>query len=162
VVGELAGQPHAVAAGAVTAGHQGAGRRGVELPEAEPVTVLLEQYFLPLDAGQEHLAGQISRAQAVNRMLAARDEDGLTPAEAVAAGGAALERVRALVDDCEWRRHRQLNEGQMCITCLIRPNCAAVPASRPGSPEFRELRRERFSSLGSSPHGWEATGRVVG
>ncbi len=87
-------------------------RRGVDLPEAKPVTVLLEQYFLPLGADQGHLAGQISRAQAVNRMLAARDEDGLTLAEAVAAGGAALDRVRALVDDCEWRRQRKLDEGE--------------------------------------------------
>jgi SEC-C motif len=84
----------------------------VDLPEAEPVTVLLEQYFLPLGADQGHLAGQISRAQAVDRMLAARDEDGLTLVEAVAAGGAALERVRALVDDCEWRRQRKLDEGE--------------------------------------------------
>ena len=87
-------------------------RRGVDLPKAEPVTVLLEQYFLPLGADQGHLAGQISRAQAVDRMLAARDEDGLTLAEAVAAGGAALERVRALADDCEWRRQRKLDEGE--------------------------------------------------
>ncbi|HEX9359231.1 MAG TPA: hypothetical protein VF933_36155, partial [Streptosporangiaceae bacterium] len=87
-------------------------RRGVNLPEAEPVTVILEQYFLPLEADQDHLAGQISRAHAVERMLTARDEDGLTPAEAVAAGGAALERARALIDDCEWRRQRKLEAGE--------------------------------------------------
>jgi hypothetical protein len=87
-------------------------RRGVDLPEAEPVTVILEQYFLPLETDQDHVAGQISRAQAVDRMLTARDEDGLTPAEAVAAGGAALERVRALLDDCGWRRQRKLEAGE--------------------------------------------------
>jgi hypothetical protein len=87
-------------------------RRGVDLPEAEPVTVILEQYFLPLETDQDHVAGRISRAQAVDRMLTARDEDGLTPAEAVAAGGAALERVRALLDDCEWRRQRKLEAGE--------------------------------------------------
>jgi SEC-C motif len=87
-------------------------RRGVNLPEAEPVTVILEQYFLPLEADQDHLAGQVSRAHAVERMLAARDEDGLTPAEAVAAGGAPLERVRALLDDCEWRLQRKLEAGE--------------------------------------------------
>ena len=39
-------------------------------------------------------------------MLEARDSAGMTPAEAVAAGGAALDRVRAMIDDCEWLRHR--------------------------------------------------------
>lgn len=68
--------------------------------------------LLPLEADQDHLAGQISRAHAVERMLTARDEDGLTPAQAVAAGGAALERVRALIDDCEWRRQRKLEAGE--------------------------------------------------
>jgi hypothetical protein len=87
-------------------------RRGVNLPEAEPVTVILEQYFLPLEADRDYLARQISRAHAVERMLSARDKDGLTPAEAVAAGGAALERVRALLDDCEWRRQRKLETGE--------------------------------------------------
>jgi hypothetical protein len=87
-------------------------RRGVDLPEADPVTLRVEQYFLPLDAGQDHVARQITRAQAVERMLATRDEDGLTPAEAVADGGAALERVRVLLDDCEWRRQRKLEAGE--------------------------------------------------
>jgi len=32
----------------------------------------------------------------------------------------------------------------MCICCLIRRNCAGVPASRPGSAEFRKLHREHF------------------
>jgi hypothetical protein len=45
-------------------------------------------------------------------MLAARDEEGLTPAEAVAAGGAALDRVLAPIDDCEWRQRRMRESGE--------------------------------------------------
>jgi hypothetical protein len=45
-------------------------------------------------------------------MLAARDEEGLTPAEAAAAGGAALDRVRALLDDWEWRLQRKQESGE--------------------------------------------------
>jgi len=36
----------------------------------------------------------------------------LTPAEVVAAGGAALDRVLAMVDDCEWRLRRAEAEGK--------------------------------------------------
>lgn len=87
-------------------------RRGIDLAEPPPATLILEEYFLPLETGQDHLARQISRAQAVDRMLAARDEEGLTPAEAVAAGGAALDRVLALLDDCEWRQRRMRESGE--------------------------------------------------
>ncbi len=87
-------------------------RRGVDLTQPEPVTLILEQYFLPLQEEQGYRAREISRAQAVDRMLAARDEEGLTPAEAAAAGGAALGRVLALLDDCEWRLHRKHESGE--------------------------------------------------
>jgi len=33
-------------------------------------------------------------------------------AEAMAAGGAALDRVLAMIDDCEWRLHRAEAEGK--------------------------------------------------
>jgi hypothetical protein len=78
-------------------------RLGVDTVPPEPVTLSLEQHFLPLEEGMDHLAQQISRALAKERFLTTRDEDGLTPAEAVAAGGAARDRVLALIDDCEWR-----------------------------------------------------------
>jgi hypothetical protein len=45
-------------------------------------------------------------------MLAVRDEDGLTPAEAVAAGGEARDRVLAVLDDCEWQRRRKREFGE--------------------------------------------------
>ena len=45
-------------------------------------------------------------------MLESRDAAGMTPAEAVAAGGAALDRVLAMIDDCEWRLRRAEAEGK--------------------------------------------------
>ncbi len=36
----------------------------------------------------------------------------MTPAEAVAAGGAALDRALAMIDDCEWRLRRAQAEGK--------------------------------------------------
>jgi hypothetical protein len=45
-------------------------------------------------------------------MLEARDAAGMTPAEAVAAGGDALDRVLAKIDDCEWRFRRAEAEGK--------------------------------------------------
>ena len=38
--------------------------------------------------------------------------EGLTPAEAAAAQGGALERVLALIDNCEWRRLRRQESGE--------------------------------------------------
>ena len=72
----------------------------------------MEQYFIPLAEEQGHLARDITRSLAVDRMLAAQDEDGLTPAEAAAAGGPALDRVLAVLDDCEWRRIRGQKSGE--------------------------------------------------
>lgn len=45
-------------------------------------------------------------------MLEGRDAVGLTPAEAVAAGGAALDRVLARIDDCEWQLRRAEADGK--------------------------------------------------
>ncbi|HJZ28633.1 MAG TPA: hypothetical protein VJ370_20310 [Streptosporangiaceae bacterium] len=45
-------------------------------------------------------------------MLESRDAARRTPAEAMAAGGAALNRVLAMIDDCEWRRRRAEAEGK--------------------------------------------------
>jgi hypothetical protein len=79
-------------------------RHGVKLVPPRPVTLIMEEYFLPLQLGLDDLAAEITRAHSMDKMLAKRDEDGLTPTEAAAAGGAALDRLRALLDDCEWRR----------------------------------------------------------
>jgi hypothetical protein len=87
-------------------------RRGVDLAPPQPVTLIVEEYFLPLQPGVDHLAAEISRAHSTDKMLAARDEEGLTPAEAAAAGGAALGRLRALLGDCEWRRERAHESGE--------------------------------------------------
>jgi hypothetical protein len=45
-------------------------------------------------------------------VLESRDAAGMTPAEAVAAGGAALNRLLAMIDDCEWRLRRAEAEGK--------------------------------------------------
>src|SRR5487761_638608 len=87
-------------------------RHGADLARPQPVTLILEEYFLPLDGELAHLARDITRVLALDRMLAARDEEGLTPAEAAAAGGAALDRVFALLDDCEWRRLCKQESGE--------------------------------------------------
>jgi len=87
-------------------------RHGVDLAPPQPVTMILEEYFLPLPLGLDHLAAEITCAHATDKMLAARDEDGMTPAEAAAAGGAGLERLAALLDDCEWRRRIAHESGE--------------------------------------------------
>jgi hypothetical protein len=50
----------------------------------------MEQYFIHPAEEQGHLARDITRSLAVDRMLAAQDEEGLTLAEAAAVGGPAL------------------------------------------------------------------------
>ena len=45
-------------------------------------------------------------------MLESRDAAGMSPAEAVAVGGAARDRVLAMIDDCEWRLRRAQAEGK--------------------------------------------------
>jgi hypothetical protein len=108
---ELAGKP-ADSGSAPDSGEAERRRHGVDLAPPQPVTVIMEQYFIPLAEGQGHLARDITRSLAVDRMLAAQDEDGLTPAEAAAAGGPALDRVLAVLDDCEWRRLRRQKSGE--------------------------------------------------
>ena len=108
---ELADEPGDAAAGPDT-GQAERRRRGVRVPPPSPVTLIVEQYFIPLQHGRDELAAEISRSDAEDKMLAARDEEGLTPAEAFAAGGAALDRLRALLDDCEWQWRRADEAGE--------------------------------------------------
>jgi hypothetical protein len=89
-------------------------RLGVEvaLTSVPPRTLILEQHFLPVDSSVgEGVVREINRELSVRSMLDAKNYDGRTPAEAVAAGGAARERVLAMIDDCEWRMARAEAEG---------------------------------------------------
>lgn len=88
-------------------------RLGMEgVPPAGPRRLILEGYFLPVEHGLDDVAREINRELGYLSMLESRDEAGLTPAEAVAAGGAALDRVLAMIDDCEWRLRRAEAEGK--------------------------------------------------
>jgi hypothetical protein len=89
-------------------------RLGIEDVSApEPRTLILDGYFLPLEHGLEDVAREINRELSYLSVLESRDAAGLTPAEAVAAGGAAMDRVLAMIDDCEWRLHRpEAEEGK--------------------------------------------------
>jgi hypothetical protein len=108
---ELVGEPEeAELAADIAAAEQR--RHGVDVAPPQPAGLIMEQYFLPLQAGLDDLAREISRSQSTDKMLAVRDEDGLTPAEAVAAGGEARDRVLALLDDCEWQRRRKRESGE--------------------------------------------------
>ena len=73
------------------------------VPAPGPRRLIVEGYFLPVEHGLDDVAREINRELGYLSVLEARDPTGLTPAEAVAAGGAALDRVRAMIDDCEWR-----------------------------------------------------------
>jgi hypothetical protein len=90
-------------------------RLGIDpaLLAAPPRELIFEEFFLPLEhsAMGETIAGEINREITLRSMLAARTYDGRTPAEAVGAGGAARDRVRAMIDDCEWRLARTAAEG---------------------------------------------------
>lgn len=70
-----------------------------------PREVMVEEFFLPLEqsAAGGTLVGQITRELTTRSMLEAREYDGCTPAEAVKAGGPALDKVLAMIDDCEWQ-----------------------------------------------------------
>ena len=83
-----------------------------DVPPPGPRRLILEGYFLPVEHGLEDVAREINRELGYLSVLEARDEAGLTPAEAVAAGGAALDRVLAMIDDCEWRLRRAEAEGK--------------------------------------------------
>jgi SEC-C motif len=88
-------------------------RLGIEgVPAPEPRRLILEGYFLPVEPGLEDVAREINRELGYASVLESRDAAGLTPAEAVAAGGAALDRVLAMTADCEWRLRRAEGEGK--------------------------------------------------
>jgi len=88
-------------------------RLGMEgLPSPAPRTLILDGYFLPIEHGLDDVAREINRELGYLSVLESRDAAGMTPAEAVAAGGAALDRVLAMIDDCEWRLRRAEAEGK--------------------------------------------------
>ena len=88
-------------------------RLGIEgVPSPERRKLILEGYFLPIEHSLSDVAREINRELGYLSMLEARDAAGMTPAEAVAAGGAALDRVLARIDDCEWRLRRAEAEGK--------------------------------------------------
>jgi len=88
-------------------------RLGIEVvPAPESRRLILEGYFLPVEHGLEDVAREINRELGYLSVLESRDAGGLTPAEAVAAGGTALDRVLAIIDDCEWRLRRAEAEGK--------------------------------------------------
>ena len=86
------------------------GIEGVSLPEQR--RLILEGYFLPVEHGLDEVAREINRELGYLSVLESRDRAGMTPAESVAAGGAALDRVLAMIDDCEWRLRRAESEGK--------------------------------------------------
>jgi len=88
-------------------------RLGVEgVPAPEPRRLILDGYFLPIDPDHEDVAREINRELGYLSVLESRDAAGMTPAEAMAAGGAARERVLAMIDDCEWRLRRAEADGK--------------------------------------------------
>jgi len=88
-------------------------RLGIEgVPPPEQRKLILEGYFLPIEHSLSDVAREINRELGYLSMLEARDAAGMTPAEAVAAGGAALDRVLARIDDCEWQLRRAEAEGK--------------------------------------------------
>jgi hypothetical protein len=86
------------------------GIEGVGSPEQRKL--ILEGYFVPIEHSLSDVAREINRELGYLSMLEARDAAGMTPAEAVAAGGAALDRVLARIDDCEWQLRRAEAEGK--------------------------------------------------
>ena len=88
-------------------------RLGIEGASApEPRRLIMDGYFLPVEHGLDDVARQVNRELGYLSVLESRNDAGMTPAEAVAAGGAALDRVLAMIDDCEWRLHRAQAEGK--------------------------------------------------
>jgi hypothetical protein len=72
-------------------------------------------------AARSAAAREINRELGYLSVLEARDAAGLTPAEAVAAGGAAVDGVLAMIDDCEWRLRRAETEEGKDTTMLPDP-----------------------------------------
>ena len=103
---ELAGTPPEAENGPDSreAACQRLGIEGVSSPEQR--RLILEGYFLPVEHGLDDVAREINRELGYLSVLESRDEAGMTPAEAVAADGAAVDRVLAMIDDCEWRLRR--------------------------------------------------------
>ncbi len=88
-------------------------RLGIEgVPSPGQRRLILEGYFLPIEHSLDDVAHEINRELGYLSMLEARDAAGMTPAEAVAAGGAALDRAVAMIDDCEWRLRRAEAQGK--------------------------------------------------
>jgi hypothetical protein len=88
-------------------------RLGIEgMPSPEPRRLVLEGYFLPIEHTLDDVARKINRELGYLSVLESRDAAGMTPAEAVTAGGTALDRVPAMIDDCEWRLRRTEAEGK--------------------------------------------------
>lgn len=85
---------------------------GLEIDEPAPRRIIYESYFLPVDLEDSGLAGRISRATMTANMLAAASIDGMTPAQALAAGGEPRLEALALIDDCEWRRRHKQEDGE--------------------------------------------------
>jgi hypothetical protein len=110
--GELAGTPPEAEDGPDSreATCRRLGIEGVDPPEQRKL--ILEGYFLPIEHPLDDVTRDINRELGYLSMLEARDPAGMTPAEAVAAGGAALDRVLAMVDDCEWRLRRAEADGK--------------------------------------------------
>jgi hypothetical protein len=78
------------------------------LTAAPPRELILEEHFLPMENAAAGAAAvrEINRELGIRSMLAARTYGGRTAAEAAAVGGAARDRVLAMIDDCEWRLAR--------------------------------------------------------
>ena len=88
-------------------------RLGIEgVPAPEQRRLILEGYFLPVERGLDNVAREINRELGYLSVLEGRDAADMTAAEAVAAGGAALDRVLAVIDDCEWRLRRAEADGK--------------------------------------------------
>src|SRR5216684_302166 len=97
-------------------------RLGIEgVPSPGQRRLILEGYFLPIEHSLDDVAHEINRELGYLSMLEARDAAGMTPAEAVAAGGAALDRAVAMIDDCEWRLRRAEAEGGKDTSMLPDP-----------------------------------------
>lgn len=90
-------------------------RLGLEYAEPAPRRIIYESYFLPVDFEDSGLANRISRATITGNMLATASIDGMTPAQALAAGGESRLEALALIDDCEWNRRRKAEDGEDVI-----------------------------------------------
>lgn len=93
-------------------------RYGVETAEPEPRHLVLENYFIPLSSDQPTLSAHISRVNLTRKLIDSGSVDGLTPVQALAAGGASRDEVLAMIDDTEWRRRRAEYNGESTAAML--------------------------------------------